>query len=104
MMFAVDLRHYLVLSAILFVLGIIGILSRKNSVGILMGIELVMNSAGINFVAFSKYVAADLSGQIFALFIFVIAASEVVIALAIILRIYQNKTTVDIEDIKDLKC
>jgi len=103
-MFAVDLRHYLVLSAILFVLGIIGILSRKNSVGILMGIELVMNSAGINFVAFSKYVASDLSGQIFALFIFLIAASEVVVALAIILRIYQNKTTIDIEEVKDLKC
>ncbi|HBQ20704.1 MAG: NADH-quinone oxidoreductase subunit K [Deltaproteobacteria bacterium GWA2_38_16] len=100
----VELHHYLILSSILFVLGIIGIISRKNSIGILMGIELVMNACGINFVAFSKYIASDFSGQIFALFIFVIAAAEVVVALAIVLRIYQNKATIDIEEVKDLKC
>lgn len=101
---AVDLRHYLILSSFLFILGIFGITSRKNSVGILMGIELVLISASINFVAFSRYISMDLTGQIFALFLFVISVSEAVVALAIVLRIYQTKATVDIDDVKDLKC
>lgn len=103
-MWNVDLKHYLVLSSLLFVLGIFGITSRKNSIGILIGIELVLISASINFVAFSKYVAADLSGQIFTLFLFVISVSEAVVALAIVLRIYQNKATVDIDEARNLKC
>jgi len=103
-MMHVELKHYLILSSLLFVLGILGIISRKNSIGVLMGIELVLISASINFVAFSKYIAADLSGQIFALFLFVISVSEAVVALAIVLRIYQNMTSVDMDDIGDLKC
>jgi len=69
-----------------------------------MGIELVLISASLNFVAFSKYVAMDLSGQIFTLFIFVISVSESVVALAIVLRIYQNRASVEIDDSGDLKC
>ncbi|OGQ13549.1 MAG: NADH-quinone oxidoreductase subunit K [Deltaproteobacteria bacterium RIFCSPHIGHO2_02_FULL_40_11] len=100
----IGLFHYLTVSSILFALGIIAILSRRNAIGILLGIELVMNAAGINFVAFSRYVASDLSGQIFSLFIIVIAASEVVVALAILLRIYMNRQTIDIEDVGEMKC
>jgi len=100
----IDIRHYLVVSALMFVLGILGITSRKNSIGILIGIELVLISASINFVAFSKYVAMDLSGQVFALFIFVISVSEAVVALAIVLRIYQNRATVNIDESGDMKC
>ncbi len=103
-MLHVELKHYLVLSSVLFVLGILGIISRKNSIGVLMGIELVLISASINFVAFSKYIAMDLSGQIFTLFLFVISVSEAIVALAIVLRIYQNKASVDMDDIGDLKC
>ena len=103
-MMTIGLFHYLTVSSILFVLGIIAILSRRNAIGILLGIELVMNAAGINFVAFSRYVASDLSGQIFSLFIIVIAASEVVVALAILLRIYMNRQTIDIEDVGEMKC
>ena len=100
----VTLPHFLILSAGLFVLGIFGITSRKNTIGILMGIELVLISASINFVAFSKYVAHDFSGHIFALFLFVISVSEAVVALAIVLRIYHNKATVDIDENKEMKC
>lgn len=103
-MMTIGLFHYLTVSSILFALGIIAILSRRNAIGILLGIELVMNAAGINFVAFSRYVASDLSGQIFSLFIIVIAASEVVVALAILLRIYMNRQTIDIEDVGEMKC
>jgi len=103
-MMTIGLYHYLTVSSILFVLGVIAILSRRNAIGILLGIELVMNAAGINFVAFSRYVASDLSGQIFSLFIIVIAASEVVVALAILLRIYMNRQTIDIEDVGEMKC
>ena len=103
-MMTIGLLHYLTVSGILFALGITAILSRRNAIGILLGIELVMNAAGINFVAFSRYVAADLSGQIFSLFIIVIAASEVVVALAILLRIYMNRQTIDIEDVGEMKC
>lgn len=100
----VTLHHYLVVSSILFVLGLISMISRRNVIGVLLGIELIMNAAGLNFVAFSRYIAANLSGQIFTLFIIVIAASEVVVALAIVLRIYQNRATVNVEDVGDMKC
>src|SRR3989338_4666336 len=103
-MMTIGLFHYLTVSSILFALGIIAILSRRNAIGILLGIELVMNAAGINFVALSRYVASGLSGQIFSLFIIVIAASEVVVALAILLRIYMNRQTIDIEDVGEMKC
>lgn len=103
-MFSVDVRHFLVLSGLLFVLGILGITSRKNTIGILFGIELVLISASINFITFSKYIAMDLSGQIFTLFIFVISVSESVVALAIILRIYQNRATVEVEKSGEMKC
>lgn len=103
-MWHVDLRHFLVLSTFLFVFGIFGITSRKNVIGVLIGIELVLISAGINFVAFSKYVVGDLSGQIFTLFLFVISVSEAVVALAIVLRVYQNKASVNIDDNREMKC
>lgn len=91
----VGLRHFLVLSAILFAIGAFVIVSRKNSVGILIGVELILNSANINLVAFSHYVTGHIGGQIFALFVIVIAAAEAAIALAIVLSIYQNFGTID---------
>ena len=100
----VGLHHYLVVSALLFTAGVFAILSRKNSIGILIGIELVLISASLNFVAFSKYISMDLTGQIFTLFIFVISVSEAVVALAIVLRIYQNKVTVNIDKSGEMKC
>ncbi len=92
---ATGLHGYLFVGAAMFVLGLIGILSRKNAIGILLGIELILNAAGINFVAFSKYRTASIDGQMVALFIILIAAAEAAVALAIILRLYRLRETID---------
>lgn len=102
-MFQVSLQHFLVLSAILFSLGIYGIVTRKNAVMVLMGIELILNSANINFVAFAKFGNFGFSGQIIALFVIVLAAAEAAIALAIVLNIYKTFINVNIDEIDNLK-
>jgi NADH-quinone oxidoreductase subunit K len=99
----IGLNHYLVISAALFSLGIMGVLTRKNAVNVLMGIELLLNSANINLVAFSKYASGNLSGQIFAIFIIVIAAGEVAVALAIVLSMYKIVKSVDLDRADSLK-
>src|SRR5882724_8455264 len=91
----VGLRHFLFLGAVLFALGAFTVLTRKNAVGVLMGVELILTSANVNLVAFSHYVTGSLGGQVFALFVIVIAAAEAAIALAIVLSIYQNFQTID---------
>lgn len=91
----VGLTHFLFLAAILFALGTFTVLTRKNAVGVLMGVELILNAANINLVAFSHYVTGSLGGQVFTLFVIVIAAAEAAIALAIVLSIYQNFHTID---------
>jgi NADH-quinone oxidoreductase subunit K len=91
----VGLKHFLFVGAILFSLGVFTVLTRRNAVGVLMGVELILNSANINLVAFSHYVTGTLGGQVFSLIIIVIAAAEAAIALAIVLSIYQNFQTID---------
>lgn len=95
---AVGLPGYLVVGACLFVLGIVGILSRKNTIGILLGIELMLNAAGINFIAFSKFRTSSVDGQLATLFVILIAAAEAAVALAIILRFYRLKKTINAEE------
>lgn len=102
-LFQVSLQHFLVLSAILFSLGIYGIVTRKNAVMVLMGIELILNSANINFIAFAKFGNFGFSGQIIALFVIVLAAAEAAIALAIVLNIYKTFINVNIDEIDNLK-
>jgi NADH:ubiquinone oxidoreductase subunit K len=92
---ATGLHGYLFVGAVLFVLGMIGVLWRKNAIGIVLGIELILNAAGINFIAFSKFRTAAIDGQIVALFIILIAAAEAAVALAIILRLYRLRETID---------
>lgn len=92
---AVGLQGYLFVGACLLVLGIVGILSRKNAIGILLGIELVLNAANINFIAISRFRTGGIDGQVVALFVILIAAAEAAVALAIILRFYRLKQTVD---------
>lgn len=99
----IPLEHYLVVSAILFSLGLLGVLTRKNAVNVLMSIELIFNSANINLVAFSKFVSADLSGQIFAVFVIVIAASEAAVALAIVLSLYRIMRSVNLDEASVLR-
>jgi NADH-quinone oxidoreductase subunit K len=100
----VGLTPYLVVGALTFTLGILIIIVRRNAIAVLMGIELLLNSAGINFVAFSKYVAKDLvEGQVLTVFVIVLAAAEAALALAIILNIYNNMNTVEVDEADALK-
>ena len=96
--------HYLALAAILFSIVLFGVLTRRNVIGILMSLELMFNAANINFVAFNKYIVTDgLTGQIFAIFIIVVAAAEAVVGLAIVLLIYRNWQGIDMDHISIMK-
>jgi len=97
------LTHFLIISALLFSMGIFAILTRRNAVMVLMGIELVLNAANVNFIAFSRYTTGAFDGQVVAIFVIILAAAEVAIALAIVLNIYQNFNTVNVDDINQLK-
>ena len=102
-MIHIGLGHFLFVSSILFSLGIFGIVTRRNAVMLLMGIELMLNASNINFIAFAKYGNFGLQGQIMALFIIVLAAAEAAIALAIVLNIYKTFSTVNVDEIDTLK-
>ncbi|HIE28626.1 TPA: NADH-quinone oxidoreductase subunit NuoK [Candidatus Poribacteria bacterium] len=87
----IGLHHYLVISAILFTLGMFAVLTRRNAIAMLMGIELILNSCSINFVAFSRFIEdGGIHGQVFAIFVIMLAAAEAAIMLAIIIAIYRR--------------
>lgn len=98
----VPTSHLLAFSLALFVLGMIGVLARRNAIIVLMGIELMLNAANVNFVAFSRNLD-DLAGQVFTLFNIVIAAGEVAVGLAIIIALFRNKDTINVDEIKIMK-
>lgn len=101
--FVIGINHYLILSAILFTIGVCGIfLNRKNIIIILMSIELMLLAVNINFVSFSVYLR-DLTGQIFTIFTLTVAAAEAAIGLAILVIYYRKKGSIAIEDISELK-
>ena len=101
---AIGLEHYLVLSAVLFCIGLYGVFTKRNAVIILMCIELMLNAVNITMVAFSRYVVPVLlTGQIFAIFVMVVAAAEVAVGLAIILAIYRGLTDIDVNNINLMK-
>jgi NADH-quinone oxidoreductase subunit K len=100
----ITLGHYVVLSAILFGIGIFGILTRRNAIGILMSLELMFNAVNINMVAFSKFFTPEGAyGELFAIFIIAVAAAESVLGLAIILAIYRKKQTVNADEMNIMK-
>jgi len=95
---SVGLEHYLILSAVLFSIGLYGVLSRRNAVVILMCVEIMLNAVNITMVAFSRYVVSmALTGQIFAIFIIVVAAAEAAVGIAIIIAIYRSRQSVDVD-------
>lgn len=102
-MLHVGLTHFLTVSAFLFSFGVYAIVTRKNAVMVLMGIELILNSANINFVAFSKFGNFGLGGQIIALFVIILAAAEAAVGLAIVLNIYRTFAEVNVDEIDKLK-
>ena len=98
------LVHYLSLSAILFCIGIYGVVTRRNAIGVLMAIELMFNAANINFIAFSKFITpALLTGQIFAVFVIAIAAAEATVGLAIVILIYRHHREINVDKINVMK-
>lgn len=105
----VTLAHYLVLGAVLFVCGLLTILLKRSAIGILIGVELLLNAANVNLVAFNHFSHAGtagepmLAGQVFALFVILIAAAEAAVALAIFLNFYNNFSTIDVDHARNLR-
>jgi NAD(P)H-quinone oxidoreductase subunit 4L len=101
---SVGLEHYLVLSAVLFAIGLFGALTKRNTIVILMCVEVMLNAVNIAMVAFSRFITPTLlTGQVFAIFIMVVAAAEAAVGLAIIISIYRNRETVETTDIDLMK-
>ena len=99
----INLSHFLILAALLFMIGVVGIfLNRKNIIILLMAIELMLLAVNMNFIAFSYYLG-DIAGQIFVFFILTVAAAEAAIGLAIIIIVFRNNRSIDVEDINSLK-
>jgi len=98
----IPLEHFLFLGAALFSLGVIIVITKKNAIMVLMGIELILNAANINLIAFSKY-DHSIQGQFFVLFVIVIAAAEASVALAIVLRVFDHFKTAELNNIQDLQ-
>ncbi len=103
-----DLSKFLVIGAILFIIGVAGVLTRRNIIVIFMSIELILNAANLNFIAFSRYLQETgnvnaLAGQIFAVFVIVVAAAEAAIGLGIVIALYRNKETIWVDEIDLLK-
>jgi len=99
----ITLTHFLLISAILFSLGVYAVITRRNAIMVLMGIELILNSANINFLAFSRFGGLNIEGQMAAIFVIILAAAEAAIALAIVLNIYKRFNTVNVDEISLLK-
>ena len=101
---SIGLEHYLILSAILFSIGLYGVLAKRNAIIILICIELMLNAVNIAMVAFSRYIVPlMLTGQVFAIFIIVVAAAEAAVGLAIIISIYRNRETIDATQVNLMK-
>jgi NADH-quinone oxidoreductase subunit K len=97
------LTHFLIVSAILFSLGLMAVLSKRNVIMVLMGVELILNSANINFIAFSRFTELSLDGQMIGLFVIILAAAEAAVALAIVLNVYNRFKSINLDEISLLK-
>ena len=93
----ISLTHYLIIGAVMFVCGVVCMATKRNGIAVLMGVELVLNGANVNFVAFARYTNLGLDGQIFSLFVIVLAAAEAAVALAIALNFYNHHQTIDVD-------
>ncbi len=98
----IGLNSYLVVGAVLFVTGVVCMATKRNGIGVLMGVELVLNGANVNFVAFAYYTPLGLDGQIISLFVIVLAAAEAAVAIAIALNFYNNHLTIDVDQGNEL--
>jgi NADH:ubiquinone oxidoreductase subunit K len=99
----VGLNQFLFVGAVLFSLGVFAVMSRRNAVGLLMGVELILNACNVNFVAFARFVEHGANGQVIAAFVIVLAAAEAAVALAIVLAMFRNFGTVHVDTVNRLK-
>ncbi|MFA6923718.1 MAG: NADH-quinone oxidoreductase subunit NuoK [Bacteroidales bacterium] len=100
----IPLQYFIILATIMFFIGVYGFLTRRNLITILMSVELILNSVNINFVAFNKYLYPNnLHGHFFTLFVIAVAAAESAVAIAIIINIYRRFTTINVEDVDEMK-
>lgn len=99
----VGLEHYLLLSALLFTIGLVGALSKRNAIVVLMCIEIMLNAVNLTLVAFYRYGGMDITGLVFALFVMTVAAAEVALGLAIIFSLYRSRETVDVAEVDLMK-
>ncbi|MBN9419038.1 MAG: NADH-quinone oxidoreductase subunit NuoK [Candidatus Eremiobacteraeota bacterium] len=95
------LQHYLILSALLFSLGLYGVLTRKNAIGVLMAVELMFNSVNLNLMAFAHYMM-DTAGLAFCIFVITVAAAEVTVGVALVLSVYRNRNLIDLDQVAEL--
>ena len=102
-MITLSLYHFLVLAALLFSFGLYAVMSRRNAIAVLLGVELILNAANLNFVAFARYGIFSIDGQIFAIFIIIMAAAEAAVALAIVLNIYNNFQSINVDEADSLR-
>jgi|TARA_B100001750_G_scaffold188741_2_gene158465 NADH-quinone oxidoreductase subunit K len=98
-----SLNSYLLVSAVLFSLGLYGVVTRRNGVAVLMGVELILNAANLNFLAFARFGGMNMAGHVYALFVIVLAAAEAAVALAIIINIFNNFNTINVDEVSELK-
>ena len=98
-----QLNNSLYISAVLFSLGTFAVMTRRNGIAVLMGVELILNAANLNFVAFSRFGGMNMDGHIFSLFVIVLAASAAAVALAIVINIYNNLQTINVDDAATMK-
>ena len=98
-----SLSNYLFVSVILFSLGLFGVITRRNGVAVLMGVELILNAANLNFLAFARFGGMNMAGHVYALIVIVLAAAEAAVALAIIINIFNNYKTINVDEVSELK-
>ncbi|MDA0748821.1 MAG: NADH-quinone oxidoreductase subunit NuoK [bacterium] len=98
----ITLEHYLVVGAMLFCLGLLAVATRRNAISVLMGVELILNAGNLNLVAFARFSDTGIQGQVFAVFVIVLAAAEAAVALAIVLNIYRNYQMVNVDRLDSL--
>lgn len=98
----IPIEYYLILSAAMFIVGVIGVLTRRNAIIVFMSIELMLNSANLSFVTFSSFLG-NVTGQVFVFFVMTVAAAEAAVGLAIIIALFRNKLTVNINEVNLLK-
>jgi len=97
----IPVSYFLIVSAVLFCIGVAVIITKRNAIVVLMGIELILNAANLNLIAFNRHYPDNVQGQVFALFVIVVAAAEAAVALAIVLKVYQYFQTVNLDEVKN---